>query len=130
MKTQESFNCTRVPLSPNSGVRLGEQRGIMSHTIAKVGAATLVVLLLASCDSHDSDYIPYGLKGMNVYVYNNDTDKEFYAGHVEGSYLSKDEALNNCQSLAYSVVRQNHLDNWSYICCTETSSSSCATKVR
>ena len=60
----------------------------MSQSITKTIIIAAVVFMLASCDSHDSDYIPYGLKGMNVYVYNNDTDKEFYAGHVEGSYIS------------------------------------------
>ncbi len=102
----------------------------MKPAVTNYIALTLCALSMIACDSHDSDYIPYGLKGMDAYVYNNDTDNEFYAGRVEGSYMSKDETLSKCQSLAYSVARHNHLENWSYICCTVTSSSSCATKVR
>jgi len=102
----------------------------MNHSTARNIAGVLSILFLASCDSYDSSYIPYGLKGMDAYVYNNDTDKELYAGRVEGSYFSKDETLSKCQSLAYSVARQHHLRNWGYICCTITSSSSCVTKVR
>lgn len=102
----------------------------MNHSAAKYFIGVLSILFMASCSSHDGDYIPYGLEGMDAYVYNNDTDKEFYAGRVEGSYLSKDETLSKCQSLAYSAARKNHLDNWSYVCCTVTSSSSCATKVK
>ena len=66
----------------------------MNHSTARNIAGVLSILFLASCDSYDSSYIPYGLKGMDAYVYNNDTDKELYAGRVEGSYFSKDETLS------------------------------------
>ncbi len=90
----------------------------------------LFSLILSGCDGHDSDYIPYTMKGMDVWVYNNNTDKEIYAGRVDGSYFSKDESLSNCSSYAYSIAAQNNLKDWSYICCTVTNSSDCATKVR
>jgi hypothetical protein len=102
----------------------------MDKLFARHILAVLCALLLSSCDSHDSDYIPYGLKGMDAYVYDNDADVEHYAGSVEGNYLSKDDTLSGCQSLAYSTARQKNLDDWGYVCCTVTSSSSCATKVR
>ena len=102
----------------------------MQLSIARNIAIISITLFLLACDSHDSDYIPYGLKGMNSYVYNNDTEKEFYAGNVKGSYFSKDKTLSNCQSLAYSFAKQQYIENWSYICCTVTPSSSCATKVK
>jgi len=92
----------------------------------------LSLLSLTSCNSsgHDSDYIPYGLKGMDVLVYNNTNNDVHFAGRVEGTYASKDKTISECQSQAYAFANQNHLQNWSYICCTVTSSSSCATKVR
>jgi len=89
-----------------------------------------VALILFGCDGYDSDYYPYTMKGLDVWVYNNNTDKEYYGGRVDASYFSKDEALSNCSSYAYSLASQNNFNNWSYVCCTVTSSSNCVTKVR
>lgn len=91
---------------------------------------TALAGLLSSCDSYDSNYMPYGLTGLDVWVYNDETDKEYYGGRVEASYFSKDKALSDCSHRAYSVAQQYHLDDWSYVCCTVTSSSSCVTKIR
>jgi hypothetical protein len=89
-----------------------------------------VLLLLAGCDSYDSDYFPYKLTGLNVWVYNNATQKEYFGGFVEASYFSRKKALSECGARASATARQYHLENWSYVCCTVTSSSSCVTKVR
>jgi hypothetical protein len=70
------------------------------------------------------------MKGLNVLVYNNKTDKEYFGGYVEANYLSKSEGLEKCQRAAYSTAKQHHLKDWSYVCCTVTSSSGCVTKVR
>ncbi len=85
---------------------------------------------LSGCDSYDSDYIPYGLKGLDVWVYDNATDKEYYGGRVEASYFSKDSAISECADLAYATANHSHLQDWGYVCCTVTSSSDCVTKVR
>ena len=90
----------------------------------------IFAILISGCDGYDSDYFPYTMKGLDVWVYNNNTDKEYYGGRVEASYFSKDEALSNCGSYAYSIASQYNLNDWSYVCCTVTSSSSCVTKVR
>jgi hypothetical protein len=84
----------------------------------------------AGCSGHDNDYIPYMLKGLDVWVYNNTNDKEYYGGRVKANYFSRDNALSECNSRAYAVANQYHLTDWSYICCTVTSSSDCVTKVR
>jgi hypothetical protein len=102
----------------------------MKLSIARNITGIISLLILVACDSNNSAFIPYDLRGMDAYVYNNNTDEEFYAGHVEGKYFSKGETLSKCQSLAHSVAREKHLKNWSYICCTVTPSSSCATKVK
>lgn len=90
----------------------------------------LFITITISCSKHDDDYIPYGLIGMDVYVYNNETDVEYYAGRVDGNYFKRDKVLASCGNLAYSTASQKYLDDWSYICCTVTKSSNCTTKVR
>ena len=60
---------------------------------------------MIGCDSYDDDFVPYGLKGLDVYVYNDRTDREFFAGRVEGNYFSKEETISQCQSLADSFAR-------------------------
>ncbi len=100
--------------------------------LAVIILATATILVFPGCKPalYDDDFIPYGLKGLDVYVYNNRTDKEFYAGRVEGNYSSKDETISEAQSLAYSFALEKNLRDWSYICCTVTSSSDCVTKIR
>ncbi len=92
--------------------------------------ASTTVSIGCNRNSYDNDFIPYGLKGLDVYVYDNRTDKEFYAGRVEGSYFSRNKTLSEAQSLASSFAQYNNLRDWSYICCTVTSSSDCVTKIR
>ena len=96
----------------------------------------LVTLMCAACvgssgcDGHDSDYFPYTMKGLNVHVHDNNSRKDYFAGFVEASYLSRQKALSECASRASSTANFNKLRDWSYVCCTVTSSSSCVTKVR
>ncbi len=103
------------------------------------GVAIVVVLIglttISGCDSYDSDFIPYGLKGLDVWVYSdltydNTTEKEYYGGRVEASYFSNSSAISECGDLAYGTANHYHLQDWSYVCCTVTSSSDCVTKVR
>ena len=98
--------------------------------IAVIILSTAMILIIPSCKPYDDNFIPYGLKGLDVYVYDNRTDKEFYAGRVEGNYLSKNKTIGEAQSLAYSFAQNKNLRDWSYICCTVTSSSDCVTKIR
>ena len=106
----------------------------MSHDRPKrettIAAVLTVSALLCACSGSDSDYFPYGMKGLNVWVYNNGTNEEYFGGFVEGSYFSRNEALSNCASRAGATAQQHYLRDWSYICCTVTSSSNCMTKVR
>ena len=100
------------------------------HILVFVFILVPVSLHLTGCSSYDSDYIPYMLKGLNVWVYDNMNDKEYYGGRVEANYFSKDDALSECRSRAYAIAEQYHLSDWSYVCCTVTSSSDCVTKIR
>lgn len=90
----------------------------------------LAMLSLAGCKGHDSDYFPYSMKGLNVLVYNNNTDDEHFVTFVKANYLNREDGLSQCQSSAHNYAKNHNLDDWSYVCCTVTSSSSCATKVR
>lgn len=94
--------------------------------------ATLLVLLavLSGCDGYDSDYFPYRMTGLNVWVSNNTNDNVVFGGFVEGSYFNRTEALANCAARARATAQQHHLEAWSYVCCTVTSSDICVTKVR
>lgn len=94
---------------------------------------TIALIVLAGCGSeneHDDDFIPYDIKAFNVWVYNNETDKEYFAGSVETDYTHAHDRLSNAQALAYNYATKRHLEDWSYVCGTVTSSSSCATKVK
>lgn len=90
----------------------------------------LSALTLTGCSGQDSDYYPYNMKGLGVWVSNNDNDSSLYAGFVDGNYFNREEAAAACGSLAYSFAKSNHIENFGYVCCTVTSDSDCATKVR
>ena len=91
---------------------------------------SLIVVLFTACKGYDSDFIPYLMKGLDVWVYDDNTDREFYAGQVKANYWNRKEALSSCNTYAHSLAREKGLRNWSYVCCTVTSSSNCVTKVR
>lgn len=90
-----------------------------------------VIAEMSACSGHDSDYMPYDMKGMNAYLYDQD-GREHFAGFSDGSYLDRESLLSQCRSNAFAKARGLHLDDrdWGYVCCTVTSESSCATKVR
>ena len=103
----------------------------MSGAVRQLLAVSLfLVTLLYGCNSYDSDYIPYGITAMDVYVYNHRTDEEHFGGRVTGNYFSRASLRGQCGNLAHDVARHYHLEDWSYVCCTVTSSSGCVTKVR
>lgn len=85
---------------------------------------------VVACDTHDSDYYPYAMTGLDSWVQDAHTLKDFYAGRVDARYWSRTDATARCADLADGLARSMQLRNWSYVCCTVTSSSSCATKIR
>lgn len=99
-------------------------------TAVRTRLLAALLILLGGCDGYDSDYYPYAMKGLNAFVYDNATDKEYFAGFVEATYFSRSEGASKCAGLASATASANHLRAWSYVCCTVTSSSSCVTKVR
>ncbi len=88
-----------------------------------------MVVLLGACGAEDSDY-PMSMSGLDSWVQDSDSGKQFYAGRVEASYLGRAEAAAKCRDLAIATANANSLQRWGYACCTVTSSSDCATKVR
>lgn len=97
----------------------------------RTAALILVLASLLACSGHDSDYIPYDLKGMNSYVYDG-AGREHFAGYSEGNYFDREDVLRACGDNARSKAHQLGIiaDDWGYVCCTVTADSSCATKVR
>jgi len=83
----------------------------------------------------DSNYIPFNLKGLNVYLFDEkkapNADK--FAGYIECSYLSREDGLARARALAYREAKRLNFDvshSRYYIICTATADSSCVTKVR
>jgi hypothetical protein len=98
---------------------------------------TLLISLFLSCcapkykiDEYDDDFIPYNLAGLDVYVYNNEDDKEYYGGRITGEYKQRQSMIDECNSLAVGLANYYHFDNWGYVCCTVTKNSNCVTKIR
>jgi len=90
----------------------------------------VLILVLYKDNACDKNFIPYGIRSFDVWVYNDDTDKEYYAGNVTTDYLNAQTKLNDAQLLAYDFAEAHHLKNWNYLCCTVTNSSNCVTKIR
>ena len=86
--------------------------------------------VLCSCSATDGDSFPYALSGLDAWVYDNDTQKAFFAGRVEANYFGRKDALAQCAANATTLAASMRLRNWGYVCCTVTAKSDCATKVR
>jgi len=97
---------------------------------SKLFLPAFFTLLLLGCSGQDSDYIPYAMTGLDVWVYDASSAKNYFGGRIEASYFSREEALSECGARASSVAQTNRLYDWSYVCCTVTSSSDCVKKVR
>lgn len=90
----------------------------------------LLSIFLGACKNYDKNFIPYGLRGMDAWVYNNENEQEYFGGRSEGNYLNRRKVLGDCQKNAHVTANEYYLKDWSYVCCTVTSSSDCVTKVR
>lgn len=68
---------------------------------------------------------------MNAYVYDED-GREYFAGFSKGNYLEREDTLASCNANARSKANDLGIlrTRWSYVCCTVTDVSICATKVR
>jgi len=88
------------------------------------------ITILAACSDQDENFIPYKIKGMTSHVYDNQTGESFDAGSVVGKYSERESMLLRCSEDAVALASDKHIEDWSYVCCTQTSESSCATKVR
>ena len=100
------------------------------HTPIRVAIVMFLAMIVASCSGLDDEFFPYRMKGLNAWVYNPATDESFLAGYTEASYTSRREGLASCSAMAASAAAARHLSEWSHVCCTVTSESQCATKVR
>lgn len=96
----------------------------------KLMTLILSTAAVSACSGYDNEYFPYTMKGLNVYVYDNEANREHFGGFIEASYFAREDAIARCANLAAATASQTHLKEWGYVCCTVTSSSSCETKVR
>jgi hypothetical protein len=95
---------------------------------AGVAAATALI----GCDAHDTSYIPFALTAYDVHFYDKREGREFYVGRVSANYFTRNDGLAKANALAHDEARRRRLlsEEWSYVACTVTASSSCVTKVR
>lgn len=100
----------------------------MRYISIRAIAAALTALSLMSCT--DSDYVPYALSGLDVWVAERGSNRSYYGGRVSANYFSRERAIAECARLALATAKQNRLDSWGYVCCTVTYSSDCETKIR
>ena len=97
------------------------------------GPALLLALLsgiLAGCDAQDSDYYPYAMTALDVWVYDIPSKKNLYGGRVQASYFGRLDATKTCRDMAIVAARGANWQDWRHVCCTVTSDSDCVTKVR
>lgn len=81
-------------------------------------------------NAYDENFIPYGIKAFDVFVYNNNTDTEYYAGRIATDYSNAQMRLSNAQLLAYDFAYDRNLKDWDYLCYTVTEKSNCVTSVK
>ena len=98
--------------------------------LVKITLLTLLACSLAGCSKVDDDFYPYKMTGLNSWVYDPATDQEYLAGFTPANYKNRESALAVCAAQASTAAAERKIDNWSYVCCTVTSESQCATKVR
>ena len=133
-KARLGLSCTRG-LTNHSSRRL--RRGLtqalgpqVQNRFKRIALCALAGSLLASCSGHDDDFFPYRMKGLDVWLYDAATETDIYVGFVEASYTSRQEGLASCAATAATAAAARNLREWSHVCCTVTSESKCATKVR
>jgi|LauGreSuBDMM15SN_2_FD.fasta_scaffold348425_2 hypothetical protein len=85
----------------------------------------VIVIIFKACSDGEGN-INAGLEASTFNVY-------FYFPDGKEYYLGKSRGLSQCQGMARSFANQKSSDNadrygWSYICCLQTSTSSCASK--
>lgn len=95
----------------------------------------LVVLVAGGCSGkksgNDDLSVPYALPGMSVEFCPNSGSCET-VGSVSGDYDQRDRLKDECRSIPFNEAKRRDLSDseWSYVCCTQTKHSACATKVR
>jgi hypothetical protein len=131
---------------------LASGANIVLHIVSRCWLLCVAALTLASaCSGYDSDYIPYAVRGFDVWFHDdrpscddvdeNDEDEsdscrqgeaDAYLGRVEANYLSRASGLSGCNAVAVAEANRRDMGGgeWSYVCCTVTVSSDCVTKVR
>jgi len=87
--------------------------------------AIAIALLFKSC-SDGVGNINLGLEDSTFNVY-------FYFPNGKEYYLGKSRGLSQCQTMAWRFANDKSSDKvdsygWSYICCLQTATSSCAEK--
>ncbi len=96
----------------------------------------LIFLIIAAALAYswwtgeDSNNVPRQLTGMTAHVYDEDRLIEHYAGLSKGHYWKREHARLGCRRKAFDFAEAHRLRNWSYMCCTMTEASTCATRVR
>jgi len=72
---------------------------------------SMLYLFVGCGSSYDDDYIPYGLTGLNVYLFDEDKAPDGYFAELSSNVDGERESgLSRAQSLAYSKATELHFD--------------------
>ncbi len=96
----------------------------------KITLLAVLACTFTGCSKVDDDYFPYKMTGLNSWLYDSVKEQEYLAGFTAANYKTRDSALRACAAQASSAAAARRLEEWSYVCCTVTEESQCATKVR
>ena len=98
--------------------------------LLKISSLAVLCCAFVGCSDVDDDYFPYKMTGLNAWLYDSVTEQEYLAGFTAASYENRESALRSCAAKAAIAAAARNLEEWSYVCCTVTEESQCATKVR
>lgn len=85
---------------------------------------------IVGCSEIDDDHFPHEMTGINSWLYDSAAKKEYLVGFTEAGHRNRSSALQACAAQASAAAAARNLEEWSYVCCTATEKSQCATKVR
>ena len=89
------------------------------------------ISLVSSCSYiSDQGFVPKSIIAVDVWVYDVAKDEKYFAGRIETNYLKIKDAKASGRQRAYSFANEHYLSNWSYVLCTVTNKTDCATEIR
>jgi hypothetical protein len=107
------------------------------NRLKKISVLFFCVAFLEACSIGstafaETDQFPLDTRALDAYVVDKNTKQTFDAGRVPyaGGPGHRKDATVECREMAEEKAKKERLYDWDYYCCTVTSKSECATKVK